>query len=303
MIGVESTKEQELEINPRWIVVATSTFYPKWYPGKVKKHDIVDKVRGDLAIEMFREATLKGYQVIVVDHGESPESFKTELTKVGVTPQFGGDLSMTARRQQAFREASKLEGVRVICYAEPEKVSIVRDCLPDAVLPLIQGKADIVIPKRDETAFRTYPNYQVEYEKRGNRLWNTLLREHNLMPKDAEDLDVWFGPRFFRNDPNILNLFLRRYEFKKRQLKLDQIVDLTLWPNSIFLPVVAALHEGFRVLGVNVPYKNPTEQTRIETDSQGFRRKRDIQYKSLIISTIHFIKMFENNSRSRIKSV
>jgi len=291
--------ERELEIEPRWLCVETATFYPRWYPGPKADHDLVDKIRGDLAIETITEAKKKGFQIALVDGGSS-DAFKAELVKLGVTPSPELERGMSPGRQQSFKEGSALEGVRINNWLEPEKVSIVRDCLPAAILPIIEGTADVVVPERDEAAWETYPDYQVDYEKRANHLWNAILRKHNLLPQDAPDLDAWFGPKFWKNDPELNALFLKQYEFEKRKLKLDQIVRPELWPNAIFLPIVAALHQGRRVASMPVSYRHPQEQTGIELNNPEFRRRRDVQLKNIIASTIHFIRLLEGNPKTRL---
>lgn len=300
--NIEHDTSHEVEVEPRSIAIATTTFYPKWYPGEVGDHYVVDKVRGDLALHLVREAQDKGYFVAVIDGGSSL-AFKSEMEKTGVAVQPEVGRGMSASRRQVFIEASNSKGVKVICWTEPEKVSIVRDCLPNAVLPILNGETDIVVPARDKVSFQSYPDYQAEEEKRANREWNAILKARGFLPEDSPDLDVWFGPKFFRNDPEIIELFLNKYEFRKRELKLDKIVDPELWPNATFLPIVAALHRGLRVKSIPVPYTHPKEQTEIEINNPLFVRKRDLQRKDIIVSTIHFIKMLEINPRGRMELV
>lgn len=288
------------EVNARSIGIATTTFYRNWYPGEVREEHNIDKIRGDLAIQMLREATQKGFQVAVVDGGSS-DAFKGALEAMNITPHPERERGMSGSRRQAFKEVSSLDGVKVIAWAEPEKVSIVRDCLPGAVKPILEGEADIVIPKRDAAAFATYPDYQVTYEQRANGLWNSILRKHGFLAQGEEDLDVWFGPRFFKNDPAVLEIFLDKYQFEKRDNKLDIVANPELWPNALFLPVVTALHNGLRVVSVPVHYQHPPEQTAIEVDNDTFRRKRDVQYKNIIVTTMHLIRALESNPKSKLR--
>lgn len=291
---------QELEVEPHSVAVATTTFYPRWYPGEIQDHDLTDKVRGDLALKLIKEAAGKGYQIALVDGGSSQE-FLSEVGLMNVVVRPELERGMSASRRQAFEAARILKGVKVICWTEPEKISIIRDCLPNAVLPILNGEADIVVPARNDLSFQSYPDYQAEEEKRANREWNAILKARGFLPKDDPDLDVWFGPKFFRNAPEILRLFLDKYEFRKRDLPLDKIIDPELWPNATFLPIVAALHRGFQVKSVPVPYIHPKEQTEIEINNPLFVRKRDIQRKNIIVNTIHFIKMLQNNQRGRME--
>lgn len=290
---LELSKMPEVAFDPRSIAVVTATFYPRWYSGEVGNHNLVDKTRGDLAIKTLLETQRRGFQYVVFD--ASNQEFQEELGRFGIRVLTERDEGMSASRRQAFKEASKLDGVNVLCWTEPEKVSLVRDCLSDAVVPILKGEADVVVPKRGDASFSTYPNYQVRYENKANTLWNGILRSKRILPKESEDLDVWFGPRVFKNDLDLVGLFLKKYKFLKRDLKLDEVVDPELWPNAIFLPIVAALYKGFKVKGVEVPYIHSEEQTRIERNDPQFVRKRQIQLKNIIVSTIHYIRMLEES--------
>jgi len=272
------TKTPEVLKEKGVIAIATTTFYPDWN-GDSGYEKTSQKVRGDIALATIEEAKKHGYQLIVVDGGSS-QAFKERLSSLGVEFSNQVELGMSSGRQQAFKEAADLKGVQVIVWTEPEELSIIRDCLPEAVVPILTGEADIVIPKREEKSFATYPSYQVEYEKRANRLWNAILRKQGLLPKHSEDLDVWFGPKFFKNSPEILELFLAKYEFKKGERALDSRLKVT---------------------GVKVRYVHPKEQTAIELENIAeFSKKRDIQFKDIIVTTIHFIRLLRHDTKSRL---
>ena len=144
-----------------------------------------------------------------------------------------------------------------------------------------------MVPKldRDEIAFSTYPTYQADWEKRANTEFNRLLRNHGLLPDDTEDLDAWIGPRLIKNNLNILKLFLHTWELEQTDPKADNgKLDPELWPNAIFLPLVAALWrdkllgQAPRVKSVAIDYRHPAEQTRIEKDSDMLQAKREQQF-------------------------
>lgn len=156
----EQNRKLEIEIDPRSVAVVTTTFYPNWYPGPSSESENSDKVRGDLALRMLSEARSKSFQLVVVD-GSNNQMFKEVLRRIDINPLPETEKGMSASRQQGFSEAHILEGVKVICWLEPEKVSISRDCLPEAVIPILRGEADIVVPKRNEDLFKkTYPDLQ-----------------------------------------------------------------------------------------------------------------------------------------------
>lgn len=294
----------EVKIDPHVLAVATITFYPGWYPGEVTQTgDLTSKVRGDIGLKTLREAKEKGYRVVVVDGGSSDE-FKSELTNIEITSQPQLEKGYSGARQQSYIEASKLNGVKVILSTEAEKLSAIHDCLTDAIIqPVLRGETDIIIFKREGGAFSTYPKDQAEYEQKANKLWNDIMKKHNLLPPSAEDLDVWFGPRLIKNDPRIVSLFLDQYKFDRGSSKLDQIVDPFVYANSLFFPITIALRDELRVSSMVVPYRHPPSQTQMENEDMKFRRKRDIQYKNIIVSTLHLIRMLENNPKGRLKRI
>lgn len=271
------------------IAIVTTTFYPFWYQGTLKNNSTeqvkIDKIRGDLAIQMLNEAQKKGIQIVLIDAGSS-EVFINEITRIGIKVIRSKNKALSPSRQYGYKIASKTKGVKVICWLEPEKVSIPRDCLPQAVLPILRNKADIVIPKRNNTAFATYPSFQAKLEKNANKRWNNILKRHKILSKKAEDLDIWFGPKFFKNDPKLINIFQKRYQFK------DKIQKMDIWSNAIVFPIITALKLGYKVISSTVQYEHPKQQTAIERNSVLMRQKRQIQYQSILSTTEYFIKNF-----------
>ncbi len=303
MKPLELMPNPEREVDPKSIGVVTTTFYKRWYPGAIRQYSAgqlqnnevnqerIDKTRGDLALRMILRANKRGFRVVVIDGG-SPATFIEGLKGTEVIVSAETEKGMSPSRQQGFREISGLFGVKVICWSEPEKVSITADCLPQAIIPILKGEADIVVPKRNEGLFKeTYPDYQVRFEQDSNRIWNAILRKYGLRSAEEPDLDVWFGPKFFRNDPALLSLFTDKYLFvKDPNLNFHKIIKPELWPNAIFFPVIAVLHKGFKVASIEVPYRHPPEQTAIEQDSDEFRRKREIQQRNIILSSEFFVR-------------
>jgi hypothetical protein len=210
---------------------------------------------------------------------------------------------MSTGRQQGFREASLLKYsdrgnekfVEAICWLEPEKVSIISDCLPKLVEPILLGQADVVIPKRKDEEFQeTYPDYQVKYERDSNRLWNDMLRKFGIMDSSDQDLDVWFGPRVFKNSPEIIQTFITKYKYEKIQELSNLSQDVykpNRYSNATFFPVIVALYNGLRVESVEVPYRHPIGQTKIEQDNEEFRKKRADQQREIIRTCSDFCRM------------
>src|SRR3989344_7286012 len=205
---------EKLKADPSCVAITLSTCYPKWYRGKLQSIKHTDKIRGDLAFELLHKANQLGYQVVVVD-ARSSRSFRKELSlllRVKIVNRTS--IKRSPAKRLAFKLASKLEGVRVIVYTDPEKVSFVSRRIPYVTNPIIEDRADIIVPKRNPELFKsTYPNYQFGSEMEGNRLYNEQLKMNNLQHPHDDELDMFFGPKVFRNEPNIVNLFMKQYRF------------------------------------------------------------------------------------------
>jgi glycosyltransferase involved in cell wall biosynthesis len=293
-------KEREFEASS--IAVSTTTSYPTWYAGKqLEDERTTDKVRGDLAIETIRQAEQNGFRVVVVDGGSSKD-FVNRIKESGVILLTQSESGMGASRRQVLKEASGLSGVGVICWIEPEKVSVVKECLPQAIYPILDGTADIVVPARAEDTFNSYPKYQVESERKLNKMWNSIVKNEGFLAPDREDLDISFGPKFFRNTPEILDLFLAKYKIKGQNAALQRLTDPDRYANSMSFPIVAALAKGYKVLGVEVPYTHPPRQTELETGNEEYDAKRDSQRRDIISSTIEFIRVLKSSPKAKVEA-
>lgn len=299
------TERKEFAFNPQSLAIVSTVHYPGWYEGETKWNNpesLSDKVRGDLALEMIGKAKDKNYQVTIVDSGASP-AFTQKLDELKILKFSEEKGGMSTGRQQGFREASLLtytdkgkeNFVEAICWLEPEKISIISDCLPKLVEPILLGQADIIIPKRNEKEFEeTYPDYQVKYEKDSNRLWNGMLKKFGILDSGSQDLDVWFGPRVFRNTPYVVQTFLTKYKYDKNQDTSESFQNAykpNRYSNATFFPVIAALFKGLKVVSVEVPYKHPSDQTKIEKDNDEFRKKRADQQREIIRTCSDFCRM------------
>ena len=307
----EITQQKETEkLTPYDIGIATTTIYPTWEPlpeDSTRNVDDINGVRGDLALQTIKKAVENGFQIVVIDNPKSSVAFKQALEALAVDQpnlhiyQEEDISTMSAGRRQAMKDVSALD-VKVIAWTEPEKISMI-DNLMQSAQSLLTEDVDIVVPKRDEIAFSTYPTYQADWEKRANTEFNRLLRNHGLLPDDTEDLDAWIGPRLIKNNLNILKLFLHTWELEQTDPKADNgKLDPELWPNAIFLPLVAALWrdkllgQAPRVKSVAIDYRHPAEQTRIEKDSDMLQAKREQQFKNIIGATEALIHVFQYDS-------
>lgn len=313
---IEALEQLENDIDHSHITVATTTFYPNWHPGQAEEEPKADKLRGDLALEFAARIVEQGYGLAVVDGG-SNETFLAEmgrLAKVSGQTERG----MSGSRRQAFGEAVERPDCKIIIWSEPEKVEFAQSyCLRPCYMSIARGEYDIVVPGRTNDGYNSLPTAQARMERHFARRWSSLLRISGMMPKDAPDFDIAFGPRIFRNDPDIVSLFMDRYQFDFRDrigVIGDEKVDLRsalehlysrakpdTYPNTTFFPIIAALHHGIRVGNMEVPYLHPPVQTRMEEGNSEFDRKRWDQYLNIVLASIHFIRYLRNDPRSLIQ--
>lgn len=280
-------------INPSSIAVATTTFYPKWYRGKLRSIKHTDKIRGDLALKFVRKACSLGYSIVIID-GKSSKSFRSTISQISGTRVIKARSPKRApKKRQAIKLASKIPHISVIVLTEPEKTSLLDDCMNLMVSPIIKNEADIVVPKREKKLFKsTYPDYQYESEVEGNKLYNEVLRSKNLLSVEDEDLDLFFGPRVFKNDLKILSLFMKHQDFKIGKISTSsEYFDPEQLFNILYFPVVEALRRRIRVKSVTVPFLYPLIQKKNEEKGarELFIEKRKSQRLSLLIGLIRFI--------------
>ena len=281
------------------IAVATTTYYRNWYPGNLTVNHLADKVRGDLALNAITKLTEAGFTLAVVDGGSSGH-FLTSLTQTGAVPIPETERGMSGSRRQAFKAASLLPGVKAVAWMEAEKVSYTTQ-ISKAAQSILSGEADIVIPSRDRNAFDTYPDFQAEYEQKANQIFNRLLSVRGLISPD-ENFDTWFGPRIFKNTPELLELFSRRYVFAKNGKPAQEVIDPEKWPNALFLPLVNGFNEGFRIVTEEVEYNHPAEQTRAESDDDLMRIKRHEQFVSILTATVNLMRLWDSNPFIKARS-
>lgn len=300
-ISAEAQFNNPEALNPGFeIAITTGTFYPNWYPGAVQGEITADKLRGDLALESVAAAKKLGYQMAVVDGG-SASSFvdALKLTGVAVDKQKEEGGQGPARRQ-GLEMAEGMKGVKVICTTEPEKVSIIADCVALCAAPILKGEADIVIPNRGPKSADTYPAHQAKQEAKSNKIYNKILRSRGLIKKEDPDLDFWGGTRVFANKPEINELFKVKRDFTPNKSALHSKVRMDMYSNPLFQPVVDALYKKLRVKSVDVPYIHPAQQTYLESGVKEFDMKRNVQRRTIVTELLHLIRHKEGNKNTRI---
>ena len=279
-------------INPSRIALAITTYYPKWYSGKLRSLKHTDKIRGDLALEFCQKATSLGYHVVCSD-AKGAKTFHNKRKQIqGLTLCQLKQHKRSPSKRHAYKIAAQIPGVKVIIGTEPEKVSLI-DSVEEIAKPMLEDKADIVVMKRNDKLFRdSYPTYMYESETEGNKLYNEFLKLYKLLPQKSPDLDMFFGPRAFRNEKKILKLFMKKHEVKVGKLTLPkEYFDPEQLSNTSFFPIIEALKKKLRIESVEIPFKYPKLQK--QNESQGnlefFEEKRKAQRLSLILELVHFL--------------
>ena len=93
-------------------------------------------------------------------------------------------------------------------------------------------------------------------ETLGNAYWNALTKTA---------LDVWFGPRAWRAGSDVEKLFLA---YDGTKIGLEDRWD------CLFVPVMEAIKQDQRVVGMNVDFTYPPEQRAAEENDPAIPMKR-----------------------------
>ena len=220
------------------IVIATTTLYRSSLEN--------DLVRAEIAKETITNAKELGYKIIVVDGGSSAELLR-DFERLGAEVCQQELSGMGNCRRQAFKLAYD-SGKEIIVWTEPEKAPFIHQ-IDKAVKPIIDGSADLVIPKRK--SLESYPVVQQYAEL----LCNTFLRELT-----GRDLDYCFGPRIWKRE---FSSYFTEYKGE-----YGDKWEVTL------IPIIDAISAGERVASVEIDYVHPRQQTESEEKDLGMFRKR-----------------------------
>lgn len=293
------------------IVLTTNFLYREYKPTrKTKQRDTADTdgIRGDLVLESLKRALRLGVRIVASDGGSSPDflSALKILTGRGLTLVRSGAPQRGPQRRKAFETATLLPGGRVIVYTQPEKVSLMGH-LVKISRPILEGNADIVIPKRNPELFkRSYPDYMRESELKINKTYDWLMRIANLMTKD-ESFDWFFGPVVFRNDPEIVALFLKRYALEGViRSRAGAEPDPEMHSDGHYFPVIEALFKEMRVVSVEVPFVYPATQKANEMSPEmmpGFMERRTLDGAAYRLEAIHFLRFLKGKPGSKIREI
>lgn len=306
-LGCNVPFEGELKLKPGSVALIYGTFFPKWYPGKLRSVGDTDKVRGDLTLKCMAKAEQRGYPSVVSDGGSTADFLERLRGFKSILLVIRKGIERGEGRRQGFKAASEITGVEVLLQNQGEKPSIVLDA-PKIAFPIQKGDADIIVPRRNPALHKaTYPEFQWKSEVSSNAKYNGLLHRTGLLPED-EYLDMFFGPFAFRNDPKILELFFEKYEFVLPATGIKKYVQPELWSDGYFFSIVKALHEGHKVSSVEVDFRYPKIQRKNEeTTEKGavdqFTKKRVAQKWGLLDELIHFIRLLRNDPKSGLRRI
>lgn len=287
------------------VAIVGITFSPKWYSGKLKSVKHTDKIRGDLQLYSLRFAAGVGYRLVIVDGGSAKTYIKELKSIPGLNLIQAKIAKRSPNRRKAIFKASEIENVKAIVMTEIEKTSVITDCIDQIVEPIIYGKADLVVPKRNLELFKkTVPDYMYESENEGNFLYSEALRSHGFLSSHQEDLDVFFGVRVFKNDRKLLKSLLSRYEANPfNSLLGHRFFDVEEYSNAQFFPVVRALQQKRNVLSVTIPFTYPKTQMENETKGERdmFILKRRYQRLTILVELMHFLGYLEGVKSRKMK--
>lgn len=295
--------------NADQIVIATNFLYENYKSlssGAKREDGDTDGIRGDLALELLRKALDNGVQVVACDGGSSTD-FLFALEKFsnkGLTVVNSNIQGRAPQRRSAFETAVSLPNGKVIIYTQAEKVPLI-DNIVEISKPILDGRADIVIPKRNQNLFKeSYPDYMWQSEIRVNATYDWLLKRAKLM-KPEESFDWFFGPVVFKNDPEIVTMFLKKYRVEGSiRSRIGAVADPEKNSGSHYFPIIEALFKGKRVVSVEVPFIYPETQRKNELSEEkvaDFRQRRQLDGAAYRLEAIHFLAYLKEDKRSRIR--
>jgi len=230
------------------VVLATTTYYQN-------PHDL----RYLLAKETVRLAGEAGLPIMVVD-GAPGLSFSTELRQQGaeVYPQTLAGMG-SARRLAFFYALNYLLCRRklpdgIVIWLEPEKTDLIR-FVPRIIKPIIDNKADVVIPSRSPKSWASYPVFQQTSEQDANRVYEQVTQRRGF--------DPMFGPVAFRAT-FLLTHFVHPFS-----------------PDTYIQHFIPMLVPNNRVASVETDFIYPPEQKKSEDNDEKMTRKREEQNRVL----------------------
>lgn len=280
---------KENRFDPNQVAIITTTFYPDF--DQADAQESTGTVRGEAAIATLNEVIKLGLLPTVVDGGSSP-AFTQILTDLGIEciqeKKHGG---MSAGRLQGLDAAREINpAAKYSVWTEPEKTSLIPH-IPHMIAVMDATDADIGIPARNPELFRsTYPDYQYRSEQRAANRINRWTKQFGIQPQDV-DHDWFFGPRVYRNSPEVRALFNNPPEIEGASNGIRGHMNPSKYFNFLLLPPLRAMQQGMKVISIDgIDFTYPKLQLQNEIrDSEIFRQKRKLQNLGICGETIHYL--------------
>lgn len=315
MINLE-TGRYSLDVH----VVGTTNFrYVNFYPPSGRR-DIneIDGIRGDLALVSLRKMLNRGVPVVACDGGSSPDFLEAldEFEGKGLTLIPADRITAAGRapqRRAAFHQAADLyPNKEIIFYYQPEKD--LTEFLPFVVRKFLEERVDVALLGRDPGLFeKYYPPYMRRSELRVNRTYNRLMKRLGLMKEEAE-FDWFFGPFLFRNDPRVAELFTKQYVLTYQVAQGDPaewiwsrvgaLANPEIFSGSHYFPIIEALFNKMKVIGIEIPYIYPETQRENEMSIDNFATfqvRRTMTASAYLLEALHLVALLRGDERTKIR--
>jgi len=225
------------------------------------KYEGVHDPRFSLALQTMLMAQHAQYSTVVVDGSDVFMRQLMAQMRINVFPENRSGIGNAWRQaiKQTLQSNGGSEG-KIVVLMQPEKYDVIR-LISQIVMPLIDGKAEIVIASRTEKSWDTYPIFQKVSERMANDIYRRSL---------GLDFDPMFGVLAFK--ARVAKYFL---EYDADEFGFPDTYD------SYHIPPVLASQDGIGVVGVPVDFEYPSSQRELEENNPAMRQNR-IQQRSLM---------------------
>ena len=219
-------------------------------------------LRFHLMCQMVGNAAAMGHPVLVVD-GSPDQLVRSALSHsrcAKVIQQV--ESGMGSSRRQVFAAWDGVWGPSdAILWVEPEKGDIIRHALA-LFAPIKVEEADIVLPKRTDVSFASYPAAQATSEKAANAVFAEVT---------GKELDVTVGPVMIRKELLPLFAACNPTKYGASDTYIQQIA------------LLEAMAKGARVASVPVDFFYPAAQRHEEETvlAEAMLTKRQRQFDDL----------------------
>lgn len=219
------------------------------------------KERVALSQRFADEVIREGYSLAAtVDDYSRPFFDKRDAHLVDAESQLIGP----SRRQVVEWVLRNLKDNQVILWCEPEKWTVVKWFLAMAE-PILDGSADIVVPRRKSLA--SYPHWQIPWEQLINACYREII---------GMNLDYCFGPK-------VLSSAACKYwlAYPGGQQNAPDTHD------SIVTYLLDAKLDGMRIAEVMVDYEHPASQTAAEVHDRAIMKRRMVTLTHLVDALVN----------------